>query len=267
MSIKSFFPVRLNTKDEAAVAKFLIGYGAQQVTGSSGPRFVMPESLGLGVDSYNAFSALGGLILYYRRKEGLPIYRVHRTRLATELGARVITSENGKITVIATYKDSTKAVKIATKLNSGTLSTKACKDESITCELTIAFKEKHDTRYFLIRNFSDLLDVCWKLFLEMDEMEYFTYDDAYPCKPELAKDVLAAWPEGEIKTVALKQWERWDASRHERARLLEEKACYTAIKKSKMAGTFQNKWRALEIMAGRRDYEYEGFEIVHMEKY
>lgn len=244
----SLFPVNIDTKNKAEVEAFVNTHGVLKNSG------VDPKSE----------HALFYTIRHLRKKENLPHYRAVEN-LHPDFGYSVMDGEL-PTNLCVTYAKQQRAKEVAQLLNLGQTPPEDCIEDHVPqTELIFLANEKHGDRYFVIHDWSEMLDVAWKLFLERNAQGYYNYPDAETEKPELTLEQVEALPEGRTKTAARQEYQSWQRRQEELKAQNTEKTKYDGIISAGKEPTLVNKLRAVTLLRLRKNGEYEGYELVKPE--
>lgn len=121
-------------------------------------------------------------------------------------------------------------------------------------ERVVVLKEKHETRYFVIRSVEDMKKLCLKVVTQRHKEGYWYYaPEEPPKKPDYTAEE-AATLKGSAQEAALDEIKNY---KRELASYEEDKHLYALVLKAAEG----DKEAALQVMFARREAEYEEFAI------
>lgn len=125
----------------------------------------------------------------------------------------------------------------------------------------IIFSEKHGDRYFSAKTIEDIGAVCLKVARERIKDGYW-YDTTpyYGKSPEVTQEEIDALPDGALKNRLQKEIELYNDRKNREDRKFDRlRKLVSAVKEG-------DEKAARMLIDERKDYEYEGYEIVYLEE-
>jgi len=152
------------------------------------------------------------------------------------------------------------ALKICNKFNTGEYS----EDLNIDVQRfdkVLVLHEKHGDRYFMVPTIYDLWKAALKIVEERNKEGYwYSFDYEKPEEPVIPREQADLMKDCPIRRSIVKAWDDYEDALKDYEDSKKDEMQLKLLLKSK------DGLRAMNFLANRRDYEYEGFEIIDCEK-
>ena len=150
---------------------------------------------------YNPFSVYMDIVKSNRKKSGKPVYRMWFER---HFDSAFIAKNDELVAIIDVEKVSMPKIRrMIIDLNTDVIHDVT--DSYSSKPHVLIFKTKHEDQYFYVDSVRSTLKAFRKIFEEMDEMGYYSFDYIEPPTPTFTKEQIDNLPAGEVKNAALKE--------------------------------------------------------------